>query len=473
MTDLHWKSAYEIAANVQSGHLTELDIAEHFIERIEQINPTLNAIVQFDPDQIRADASELARVRKTSGTVGPLHGVPYTIKDLTAVRGKPTTFGLIPMKDNIADKDAVIVQRLREAGGLYVGKTNTPESGYYGGTDNHLFGPTHNPWKHGYSAGGSSGGAAACVASGLGPLAEGSDGAGSVRIPSALCGVVGLKPTVGVIPQTVLAGRFYNWAYHGPITRTVTDSALMLDVVAGPSKADPLSTERVEPSYIKAIQGGIDGLRAAWSSNLGLAYVDPEVEQICREAVGALESAGLNVTEDSPQWSGISVAMWEGIWVPGFASEHDLLDWDSLSGQVDDKLIELMHETERTTAVQIGNADSARGLMWDTWTEFMDNYDIMISPTLASATFPLSQFAPSWLEGKSLREQLLDWLFTYPYNMLNNPAVTVPAGFTADGRPVGLQIAAQHRQDALVLRVARVLEEVRGWADKKPELGNS
>jgi aspartyl-tRNA(Asn)/glutamyl-tRNA(Gln) amidotransferase subunit A len=165
--------------------------------------------------------------------------------------------------------------------------------------------------------------------------------------------------------------------------------------------------------------------------------------------------------------------MWEGIWVPGFASEHDLLDWDSLSGQVDDKLIELMHETERTTAVQIGNADSARGLMWDTWTEFMDNYDIMISPTIASATFPLSQFAPSWLEGKSLREQLLDWLFTYPYNMLNNPAVTVPAGFTSDGRPVGLQIAAEHRQDALVLRVARVLEEVRGWADKKPELGNS
>lgn len=470
MTDLHWKSAGEIASEVRRGDLTEVDIAEHFIERIEQVNPDLNAIVQFDPGEVRADASELARVREASGTVGPLHGVPYTIKDLTAVRGKPTTFGLIPMKDNIADADAVIVQRMREAGGLYLGKTNTPESGYYGGTDNHLFGPTHNPWKYGYSAGGSSGGAAACVASGLGPLAEGSDGAGSVRIPSALCGVVGLKPTAGVIPQTILGGRFYNWAYHGPLTRTVTDSALMLDAVAGPSNADPLSTERVESSYVEAIQGGIEGIRAAWSSNLDLAHVDPEVEQICREAVGALEGAGLEVTDDAPQWSGASAAMWEGIWVPGFASEHDLLDWDSLAGQVDDKLIELMHEAERTTTVQVGNADVARGLMWDTWTTFMDNYDVMISPTLASATFPLSQFAPSWLEGASLREQLLDWLFTYPYNMLNNPAVTVPAGFTSDGRPVGLQIAARHRQDALVLRVARVLEEVRGWADVKPEL---
>lgn len=277
-----------------------------------------------------------------------------------------------------------------------------------------------------------------------------------------------MKPTVGVIPQTVLAGRFYNWAYHGPLTRTVADSALMLDVVAGPSPADPLTTIRSEESFVDAVPGDIGGLRAAWSPNLGLGHVDPEVAEVCRAAVTALEGAGLRVVDDAPAWEGTSLAMWQGIWVPGFASEHDLLDWEAWRGQVDDRLIDLMREAETTTAVQIGNADSARGAMWDTWTSFMSEYDVLISPTVASATFPLEQFAPEWLAGATLREQLLDWLFTYPFNMLNAPAVTVPAGFTADGRPVGLQIAARHREDALVLRVGAALEKARGWADAKP-----
>ncbi len=233
-SDPGWMSATEMAAQVASKSLSPNEIAEEMIRRVDEINPAVNAIVHFDADQVRRDAAELTRAQASGEQLGPLHGVPFTIKDLTDVRGLPTTFGLKPMRDNIAERDAVIVTRLRQAGGLYLGKTNTPESGYYGGTDNHLFGPTHNPWKPGHTAGGSSGGAAAAVAAGLGPLAEGSDGAGSVRIPSALCGVVGLKPTTGVIPQTILPGRYNNWAYHGPITRTVADNALMLDVLAGP-----------------------------------------------------------------------------------------------------------------------------------------------------------------------------------------------------------------------------------------------
>jgi aspartyl-tRNA(Asn)/glutamyl-tRNA(Gln) amidotransferase subunit A len=471
MTELHWMPATEMAATIRAGDLDEVEVAEHFIARVEAINPGINAIVQFDPDEVRADAAALCSHRLGGGATGPIHGVPYTIKDLTNVAGKPTTFGMTVMKDNIAPADAPIVARMRAAGGLYLGKTNTPESGYYGGTDNHLYGPTHNPWKPGHSAGGSSGGAAAAVAAGLCPLAEGSDGAGSVRIPAALCGVVGLKPTVGIIPQVVLAGRYYTWAYHGPITRTVEDNALMLDVVAGPSLADPMTIDRVEASYLSALTGGagVEGLRAAWSPDMGLGqYVDPEVLAICREAVGAIETAGVTVTDASPQWSGTSVAMWEGIWVPGFASEHDLLDWPSLRGEVDDNLIELMREAEATTAVQIGNADVVRGGMWDTWTAFMTDFDILISPTLASATIPLEQFAPSWLAGRSLREQLLDWLLTYPYNMLTVPAITVPAGFTADGRPVGLQLAARHRQDALLHRVALALQQRHSWLDRMP-----
>lgn len=466
--NLHWLSATEMAASVASNNLSPNEIAEAMIQRVDAVNPSINAIVQFDREQVTRDAAELSRQQEAGEKLGPLHGVPFTIKDLTAVDGLPTTFGMKPMADNIATGNAVVVDRLRGAGGLFLGKTNTPESGYYGGTDNHLYGPTHNPWKLGNSAGGSSGGASAAVAAGLGPLAEGSDGAGSVRIPSALCGVVGLKPTTGVIPQTILAGRFYNWAYHGPITRTVADNALMLDIMAGPDNADPLSIERAETSYVEASKGDVKGLRVAWSTNLGLGHVDPEVLAVCLDALSAFEELGARITEATPQWGNPSESMWNGIWVPGFASEYDLLDWENQRGEVDDNLIEIMHEAERLTGVDVGRADAFRGVMWDTWTTFMNDYDVLVSPTLASATFPLSQFAPSWLEGASLREQLLDWLFTYPYNMLNNPAITVPAGFTADGRPVGLQIAARHRRDALVLRAAANFEAVRPWADKKP-----
>lgn len=469
--ELRWMSATELAAQVRSGALSPTEIAAAVLDRVERVNPDLNAIIHIDRDQVVRDAAELTAAVARGDELGPLHGVPYTIKDLTNVAGLPTTFGMVPLKDNTATDDAVLVRRMREAGGLFLGKTNTPESGYYGGTDNHLFGPTHNPWKHGHSAGGSSGGAAAAVAAGLGPLAEGSDGAGSVRIPASLCGVVGLKPTTGVVPQTILAGRYYNWAYHGPITRTVADNALMLDVVAGPDHADPLSIPRVEQSYVAATAGGISGLRVAFSPDLGLGcHVDPEVLAVCREVLPVLEGLGAGVTDATPGWGAASEAMWNGIWVPGFASEHDLLDWESLHGQVDDNLIALMREGEQLTGVDVGRADVFRGAMWDTWTRFMDDYDVLVSPTLCSATIPLDRFAPEWLDGASLREQLLDWLLTYPYNMLNNPAITIPAGFTADGRPVGLQIAARHHQDALLLRVASNVEQARPWADRRPAL---
>lgn len=469
MTALHWTPALEIARMVRDGEITETEVAEHFISRVETLNPEINAFTQFDPEEVRAGARALQKHREEGGELGPLHGVPYAIKDLTTVKGKPTTFGMVPLKDNIADVDAPIVQRLKDAGGIYLGKTNTPESGYYGGTDNHLYGPTHNPWMHGYTAGGSSGGSAAAVAAGMVPIAEGSDGAGSVRIPAAMCGIVGLKPTVGVIPQNILAGRYYNWAYHGPMARTVEDAAFMLDLMAGPHHADPLTIERVETSYLDAIDAPVTGLKAAFSPDWGGTFtVDPEVVAIARTAVDALVEAGMQVTEASPDWGPLSVAMWHGVWVPGFASEHDMLDWEAHRGQVDDNLIQIMREAEETTAVDIGRADLTRGKMWDTWTSFMDDFDVMLTPTLASAAFPLEQFAPSWLEGKTLREQLLDWLMTYPYNMLNAPAVTVPAGFTEDGRPVGLQIGARHRQDALVLRVGRALQERKSWLDRHP-----
>jgi aspartyl-tRNA(Asn)/glutamyl-tRNA(Gln) amidotransferase subunit A len=466
--EIGWLTATELSARTTGGELTVTDVAKAMIERVEKINPKLNAIIDFRPEQVLQDAKQLDLHRRNGENLGSLHGVPFTIKDLTAVKDRPLTFGMVPMKDNIATKDAVIVARLRESGALFLGKTNTPESGYYGVTDNHLFGPTHNPWKHGYCAGGSSGGAAAAVAAGLGPLAEGSDGAGSVRIPSALCGVVGLKPSTGRVPQTILAGRYYRWAYHGPITRTVEDNALMLDAINGPSSCDPLSLPYTRESYREAVRGDITGLRVAWSPDLGLGYVDPEVMEICKSAVAAFGELGAQVTEATPAWGNPQEAMWHGIWVPGLGSEHDMFDWSKLRGQVDDNLIELMNEGERVTAVDIGRADVFCGTMWETFAAFMSDYDVLVSPTVATAAFPLGQFTPSWLDGKTLREQLLGWLLTYPFNMLTTPAISVPAGFTSDGLPVGLQLAGSLHADATVLRAAANFESARPWANHKP-----
>ncbi|WP_336670326.1 amidase [Tsukamurella sp. USMM236] len=448
--DLAWTSATDLAALVADGRIDVSAIAEAAIDRVERINPAINAIVHFDAEQIRADAAELDRRRAAGEDLGPLGGVPYTIKDLTAQKGLPLTFGMLPMKDQVAEADAPIVERLARAGGLFLGRTNTPESGYYGGTDNHLFGPTQNPWRAGYTPGGSSGGAAAAVAAGLGPLAEGSDGGGSVRVPAALCGVVGFKPTRGLVPQTI-----------------------MLDVVSGADSRDPMTFPRTGPSFVSAVrEATAEGLRIAYSPDLGFGHVDPEVARICAAAVERLAEAGATVTEATPAWGDPEEAMWNGVWLPAFSSEHDLLDWEAARGTVDDELIEMIVAAERLTAVEIGRADVFQGAMWDAYERFMRDYDVLISPTLSTAAFPNGRFAPERLDGEPLRRQLLGWLLTYPYNMLTSPALSIPAGFTDDGLPVGLQIAGGHHADATVLAAGAVLEQVNPWADTTPALAD-
>lgn len=466
-----WLSAEQIAGSIAEGSTTASEVAQAACARIEQLNPSLNAFVHYDRDQVLRDAAELDARQRTGGPLGPLHGVPFAIKSLTSVNGLPNTHAMKPFADEVAAGDHVVVRRLREAGGLFTGLTNAPEGGYYGGTDGHLYGATHNPWKHGYTAGGSSGGSAAAVAAGLVPIAEGADGAGSVRIPAALCGVTGLKPSLGRIPHELLQTKFETWVFHGPITRSVRDAALVLDATSGFDPRDPLSLPAEAVPFLDRLDRSFEGTRIAYSADLQVGFVDPEVARICREAAGAFEELGATVVADTPDWGEPEQAMWEGIWVPGFAADNDLFDdWRSLRGEVDDQLIDIHLQAEQLTAVQIGRAQAFRSRMYDTFCSFMDGYDLLVSPTLASAAFPLGQFAPDWLSDAPLRSQLLGWLLTYPYNLLTTPAITVPAGFTADGRPVGLQLAARHRADAEVLAAAAAYESVRPWTNRRPEL---
>ena len=357
-----------------------------------------------------------------------------------------------------------------EAGGLLLGKTNLTEAGYCGSSTNHLYGATHNAWKQGISAGGSSSGAAAGVASGLGALAEGSDGAGSVRIPAAMNGVVGLKPGLGRIPQTIVPARFETFLGYGTIARTVADAALMLDVMAGPHPSDPLSLPDDGSEFLRAAGEELGPLRVAWSPNLGFEHsVDPEIAAICERAVAAFEELGCEVVEADPGWDNPEEAMWEGIWKPAYATMIDMFDWDEYAGQVDAQLLQVIREGAEMSALDAaprgGSAGQdvgpVRGLHGRVRPAGQpDPGDRVASPSTTSAHPPC--------EGEPLRRQMLGWLLTYPTNMLGTPAISVPAGFDSEGMPVGLQIAGGLHAETQVIRAAAAFEAARPWVQHRP-----
>lgn len=270
--------------------------------------------------------------------------------------------------------------------------------------------------------------------------------------------------------MSVNASLINTFSYHGPITRTVADAALMMNVLSGPDDEDPLSLPADGVDYVEAIKPNIKGWRIAYSPDLGLGYVDPEVAQVVADAVRAFEEMGAIVTEAAPNWPHPEEAMWKGVWLPGFAGLYDQLDWNEFHGEVDDNLIEIMAQVASTTTAETGRADIVRSQVYTAFTEFMSDFDLLVSPTLASASIPLTDFTPAWLKDAPLPKQILGWLLTYPFNMISTPAISVPAGFTADGRPVGLQIASRRLRDIDALRAAANFEQARPWANLFPPI---
>lgn len=470
-SEIPWLSAVELAQLVRNGELSAREIAAALVDRVERINPKLNAIINWNPEQVHADAAALDEHQAQHGVSGPLHGVPYTIKDLTAVAGLPLTLGIKSLRDNIAEHDAPIVERMRGAGGLFLGKTNTPEAGYCGKTDNHLFGATLNPWNTELSAGGSSGGAGAAVAAGLGPLAEGSDGGGSIRVPAAFNGIVGLKPSIGRIPQIMLPQRYVTNLFHGPLTRTVADAALMLDATAGQDARDPLSMPDPLTSYLDALDGDVRGWRIAYSPDLGFGDVDPEVADIVARAVARFADAGADVVEATPNWPHPNDAMWNGVWVPGLAGFGTAFDIDAMRDELDAELIELIRTGDTLTVTDAARAEVTRGQVYDAFAAFMREHRILASPTTMIASYPVTRFNPERLDGFPLKDRLLNWSMTHVYNMTGTPAISVPAGLTSDGRPVGLMLAGRLDADDDVLNAARAFEQQQPWAQLRPSIG--
>jgi amidase len=469
--DLCWTPAGELAALIRRKAVSPVDVVDAALARIERVNPAVNAYVTVTADQAReaARAAEDAVVRGAS--LGPLHGVPYSLKDLTPTRGIRTTMGSKIFEHYVPEEDAILVERIRAAGAILLGKTNTPEFGCKPFTDNRIFGATSNPWRRDRSAGGSSGGAAAAVAAGLGPLAEGSDLAGSIRQPAAWCGVVGFKPSQGRVARYPGAAAWNAMSMNGPITRTVADAALMFSVMTGPDPRDPLALPHTGEDWARAGDGAqVRGLRAAWTPDLGgAAAVDPRVAAICEAAAKRIEELGAPVEPASPEIGSITepfLAINAAIRLASYG--RYLPQWRD---QMDPVLVRRLELGLTLTAADIGRAEAERTAYHHRLRRFFERYDLLLLPAAAVTATPLDRPLPAEIAGRPMAQHIDMLLPTFAFNFSAYPAITVPCGLSDEGLPVGLQIVAGWRQDARVLAAAAALEAAAPWSGRRPPTG--
>jgi Asp-tRNA(Asn)/Glu-tRNA(Gln) amidotransferase A subunit family amidase len=465
--DLCWLPATELAALIRRRRVSPVEVVDAVLARIEQVNPRLNAYVTVTADEARRAAKAAERALGKRGVrLGPLHGVPFSVKDLVVTRGVRTTFGTPLYRDNVPTEDAPIVERLRAAGGILLGKTNTPTFGWIGATHNLLFGPTRNPWHLERTPGGSSGGASAAAAAGLGPLHVGTDGGGSIRIPASCTGIVGFKASYGRIPTYPPSGA-WSLSHAGPMTRTVADAALMAQAVAGPDERDPYSLPADGVDYVRAARGALKGLRIAWTDDLGFSdVVDPEVSAVCAKAVKAFREAGHRVEEVRPKWPSPKEA-WEAIFCGGIATR--MAPYLDRRAEIDPGLWEIIQRTLKTPPTAYVQAWFDRLAWWQHPRAFFARYDLLLTPTIACPPFRVGLDNPLEIAGRPVGAYA--WIpFTYPFNLTGQPACSVPAGFTKDGLPVGLQIVGRRFADTTVLRAAAAFERARPWAQHRPPI---
>jgi aspartyl-tRNA(Asn)/glutamyl-tRNA(Gln) amidotransferase subunit A len=441
----------ELLAKYRAREISPVEATRAILERIERLNPVLNAFCLVDAQAALASARESeARWMKGSPS-GPLDGVPVSIKDTFLTRGWPTLRGskTIDRKGPWED-DAPAVARLREAGAVLLGKTTTPEFAWKGVTDSPLTGITRNPWNPRKTPGGSSGGAAAAVASGMGPLALGTDGGGSIRIPCAFTGLFGIKPTFGRVPAWP-PSPMGTLAHVGPIARSVADAALMLGVISRPDARDWLALPHEERDALDGLDQGVRGLRIAYSPDLGYAKVDREVAAIVRKATETLEDLGAKVEARDPGFEDPQ-EMFSRHWFPGAAALVRGVP-AAKRGLMDKGLLEAAKKGERVTTAQYFDAMQKRAALGTLMSRFHERYDLLVTPTLPIAAFDVGRDAPKGMK------RWTNWTpFSFPFNLTQQPAASIPCGLTRAGLPVGLHIVGPKYAEARVLRAARAFE---------------
>lgn len=465
--DLFFTSAAELRGLIDTKQVSIVELTEMFYRRIEELNPRLNAYLALCPDQALEQARNAQDALQRGESLGPLHGIPVSVKDLEMTQGIPTTVGSALFRDRTPDMDSVVVERLRRSGAIILGKTNTPEFGLSGTTENRLGGACRNPWNTDCTPGGSSGGAGAALAAGLCTLATGSDGGGSIRIPASFSGVFGIKPSQGRVPRYGGYGRpsANHFSQSGPMSRTVADTALLLQVMAGPDSRDPTSMREAPPDFSAGLADSVRGLRVAWSSDLGYAAVDPEVASITRQAADVFQELGANVEETSLKLEDPFPAFWDVFATASYTSYSHLFE-EHRDEFTDYGLRSFEH------GASVTGADLSRALLKVDQLKremeiFFDDYDLLLTPTMAVPAFPIGQ-RPTQIGGKQV-EPFWGFLpFTYPINMTGQTASSVPCGFSSQGMPIGLHLVGPRGAEARVLQASAAFEQARPWAEKRP-----
>jgi aspartyl-tRNA(Asn)/glutamyl-tRNA(Gln) amidotransferase subunit A len=473
MTDLAFASAAELASMIRNREISPIEVIQATLSRIEQSQPILNAFitVAFEPAMEAAKAAEAAVMG--DAVLGPLYGVPVAVKDLVPTAGIRTTWGSLIFKDHVPDADAVVVARLKRAGAIAVGKTTTPEFGQQCLTEAPLFGRTRNAWAADRSSGGSSGGSAVAVAAGLVPIAVATDGGGSTRIPAACNGVVGFKQGLGVVPQEYAQDGFGNISYITPMSRTVYDTALMLDVMAGPDSRDPLTVARGAPDFIAAAasEEPLKGLRIGWRTRLGNTAVAREVLSACEAALAALSGLGAEVAEftapfENPErvWFVLNGAYRLAQFGHHLREHRDIMC---------PTFVRQLDRIANCSAAELYGAIFQRTRLYRQVQSWFDTCDIVAMPTLSRSAVPLDQdfFGPIEIDGEPVESIRAAWYpYTMPFNLTGNPAASLPAGFDRAGLPLAIQLIAPVGADAALLRIAAAFERACPWAHRRPSL---
>jgi aspartyl-tRNA(Asn)/glutamyl-tRNA(Gln) amidotransferase subunit A len=458
---------------IRAKRVSATEVVRAALERAEDVQAACNCFITLCPERALADAAAADKAVADGGDLGPLNGVPFHVKDLVNTAGVRTTFASHIHEHNVAAADSICVARLKAAGAVLIGKTTTPEFGHMPYTQAPLFGRTRNAWDASRTSGGSSGGAAVALAAGVCPIGVGTDAGGSTRIPAACNGVVGLKQSAGLIPHDMSPEVFANVSSINPMARTVMDTALMLEAMAGAHASDPYSYGAPSRGFSDAAhpEGSLAGTRIAWRPLLGNSVIDSEVLDACERAAMVLGELGARVEpmDDDlepvePIWFAYSTAMWN-------ARFRDLLpEWrDKMSPT----LLRQMELGKDVTAEQVGRALLARTQLWRKVQGWFARFDAIVTPTLARTALPIEErlFEPIEIEGQKVDTVRKAWYpYTHPFNLTGHPALTLPCGFHSDGLPMAIQLIGRRNEDARLLRVAALYEQARPWSLRRPRI---
>lgn len=467
--DLAYTPVWQLRKLMDSHQVSSVELTEMYLRRIEALNPRLNAYLTVTAEEALESARSADKLISQIGPSDSLLGVPISIKDLEVTKGIRTTLGSLVFKNAIPEVDSVVAERVRASGAVILGKTNTPEFGLQGITENKLGDACRNPWNTERTSGGSSGGAGSAVAAGMCAVATGTDGGGSIRNPSSFCGLYGIKPTLGRVPRAGGLGRPSPnlTSQSGPMARSVRDAAILLQTLSGHDARDPVSLRTTPPDFLDGLGERIQNLKIAWSLDLGYAAVDPEVAQITYEAVKVFDQLGCTVEEPNFHLENPTPAFMDIFYTNNCVSYGHLLP--EHADELSDNGRFCLEHGANVTGVELAQAlrfvEAMRGRLDD----LMETYDLLITPTMAVPPFPVGQI-PDRIGGQEVSQRGGYTPFTRAFNLSGQPAASIPCGFSAEDLPIGLHIIGRRGEEARVLHASAAFEEARPWAQRRPPI---